>query len=127
MTASLPSILVVDDNDNYRALLSLFLSEYACVVRQARDGEEAVELYAQSDYALVIMDVIMPLMDGVDAIAAIRNMERKKMTKCAIIVLSAEDSDDTWQDCRTAGADRMLIKPVEKMSLLGTVEEMLGG
>lgn len=121
------SILVVDDNEDFRALLRLHLRALPCIVSEARDGEEAVELYEKHDYDLIVMDVIMPLMDGVDAIAAIRKQEAADGRRSSIVALSGEDSEETGRDCLAAGADRVLIKPIDRKTLLGAVKEMLGG
>lgn len=126
MSQSPFSVLVVDDSEDYRALLCLYLRKLQCTVAEARDGEEAVEMFAETRFDIIFMDVIMPLMDGVDAIAAIRGMENGDGKPAAIVALSGEDSEETGQDCLEAGADRMLVKPVSSKVLFETVKEMLG-
>jgi len=91
---------------------------------EAADGEEAVELFEVGSYDLVVMDIIMPLMDGVDAINAIRKLESGK-TVTPILALTVERSVETGLDCLSAGADRMLLKPVARMGLLRTVCDLL--
>lgn len=127
MSDSTFSILVVDDSEDYRSLLCLFLRQLPCTIHEARDGEEAVEMFAETSFDLILMDVIMPLMDGVDAISEIRKIEDGSNGHVPIVALSGEDSQETGEDCLKAGADRMLLKPVPKDVLLGTIKEMLGG
>lgn len=127
MHESLYSILLVDDSPNYRALLSLYLGDIQCEVTEAQDGEEAVELYARKRFDLVIMDIIMPLMDGVDAIRAIRRLERERgLPPVPILALSGEDSLENSVDSMGAGADRMLAKLVDHDGAVALVREMLG-
>jgi len=121
------SILLVDDSPGYRELLSHYLSDMPCAITLAEDGEEAVELFTDNKYDLVIMDIIMPLMDGVDAIRAIRKLEMARGTQpVPILALSGEDSLETSVDTMGAGANRMLGKLVDPKGAVTTVCEMLG-
>lgn len=121
------AILVTDDSPDFRSLLSLYLEELNADVVHARDGEEAVELCEARRFDLIIMDIIMPLMDGVDAIRDIRRMEvRKRWSKTPILAISGEDSVETGVDAMDAGATRMLVKPVRQDGLLSSVRELLG-
>lgn len=116
------SLLIVDDSEDFRTLLKAYLRDFPFRIDEAVDGEDAVELFERNAYDLVIMDIIMPLMDGVDAIAAIRNMEARRVAGHAwIIALTAEDSVETGVDCLEAGADRILMKPVSRMGLTEAV------
>lgn len=117
---------MVDDSEDYRALLKVYLKDLPCTVDEACDGEEAVELFDRGQYDLVIMDIIMPLMDGVEAIAAIRKIEgRRGDRKTPVLSLSAEGSVETGLDCLQAGADRMVLKPVSRHGLVAAVCELL--
>jgi len=120
------SILIADDSEDYRLLIRHFLKSLPCTVDEARDGEEAVELFAQGHYDIVLMDIIMPLMDGVEAIAAIRKIESERGGEpTPVLSLSAEKSVDSGVDCIRAGADRLLIKPASRRGLLEAVCELL--
>lgn len=116
------SLLIVDDSEDFRSLLKVYLKNIFCTVDEAGDGEDGVELFEQGQYDLVIMDIIMPLMDGVDAICAIREIETTQhRVRIPIIALSGEDSVETGVECLRAGADRMLLKPVSRKGLLEAV------
>lgn len=120
------SILIVDDSDASRALLREYLKALPCTVDEACDGEDAVEFFSRGRYDIVLMDIIMPLMDGVDAIAAIREIEQERgVNSIPILSLSAESSVATGVDCMKAGADRLLIKPVTRRGLVTAVCELL--
>jgi len=121
------SILVVDDSEDYRNLVCHYLSDFPCTISQAQDGEDAVELFARGQFDLVIMDIIMPLMDGVDAIAAIReNESQRDVAPTPILALSGEKSAETGRDCIKAGSNTILIKPVSRQELVGTVCSLVG-
>jgi len=121
------AILVVDDSRDFRNLLSNYLAQLPCDVVYAHDGEDAVALCESRRFDLIIMDIIMPLMDGVDAIRAIRRQEvRKRRPKTPILALSAESSIQTGVDSMDAGATRMLVKPVTCHGFLEIVRDMFG-
>jgi len=121
------SILVADDSPDFRNLLCLYLEGLDADVVHARDGEEAVELCEERRFDLIIMDIIMPLMDGVDAIRDIRRLEvNRGWKRTPILAISGEDSVETGVDAMDAGATRMLGKPVAREGLLATVRELLG-
>jgi len=120
------SILVVDDCKEERDLVRLYLKDIPCVIDEACDGEDAVEKFLQGSYDIVLMDIIMPLMDGVEAISAIREIELKQGQKhTPMLSLSGEQSVATSLDCMKAGVDRMLIKPFSRQGLLDVVCELL--
>ncbi len=120
------SILVVDDSESFRDLVGTYLASLPCELTHARDGEDAVELCEDRRFDLIIMDIIMPLMDGVEAIRAIRKMEvRMGLSKTPTLALSGEDSVETGVDSMDAGATRMLLKPVSRQGLTDTVMELL--
>lgn len=126
MVSRSPSILVVDDSEDFRSLVSNYLRELDCVLSYASDGEDALEMYEACRPDLVVMDIIMPLMDGVDAIRGIRELELAKgLEKVPILAVSAEDSVETVADSMDAGATRMLHKPFGRAPLVETVRELL--
>lgn len=127
MTPSNCSLLIVDDSEDYLNLLYRYLDGLGCTITVARDGEDAVELCEHKQFDLIIMDIIMPLMDGVDAIRAIRRMEAQtRRHPIPILALSGEGSLQTGVDSMDAGATRMLVKPITRQELCATVREMMG-
>tara|TARA_B100000683_G_scaffold272604_1_gene316196 strand:- start:3139 stop:3639 length:501 start_codon:yes stop_codon:yes gene_type:complete len=121
------SILIVDDSEDFLNLLLTYLDDTGCTVAVARDGEDAVDLCERKRFDLIIMDIIMPLMDGVDAIRAIRRMEAQtRRSPTPILAISGEGSLQTGVDSMDAGATRMLVKPITGQDLQSTVMEMMG-
>ncbi|MDC0335996.1 response regulator [Pseudodesulfovibrio sp.] len=126
MSQSQYSILVVDDSQEYLNMVSHYLAELPCSVTLASDGKEGVELFSEGDFDLVIMDIIMPGMDGVEAMETIRKLETQwSSPPVPILSLSIESSVETAVQCINAGATRMIIKPVSQRGLHDAVCELL--
>jgi len=108
-------ILIVDDNKNNRMILDLLLEDYMdenegveFEVEEACDGLEAVELCREKDFDLVLMDIMMPNMDGIEATKIIRNEHKKIM----IIAVSAVDDSERQKHIISNGAEDYISKPV---------------
>ena len=121
-------LLVVDDNDTERKILSENLAGYGFDVMAARSGAEALELIetaAPGGFALALVDWKMPGMDGLETARRVRELS-KKMPVPAVIIVSAYDPDVIRESAREAGVRHVLAKPVTPSTLLETVMETLG-
>lgn len=112
-------ILLVDDEEDIRELEKLLLTPYADEIIEAGNGHEAVELVDES-VALVIMDRMMPKMDGVDAVKEIR-----KKSDVPILFLSAKGQEYDKIIGYSAGADDYLVKPFSPQELQMKVQAVL--
>lgn len=107
-------ILIVDDNENNRILLQALLDEYAqentieMAIDEATNGIEAVALAAEQAYDLILMDVMMPIMDGIEATRLIRAQDPKVM----IIAVSAVDDTGRQKEILGHGAEDYISKPI---------------
>jgi len=130
--AALPSlrgcrILVAEDNDLNRQIAVYLLEDAGVQVVQARDGREAVETFAASkpgELDAVLMDVMMPVMDGLDATRAIRAMERPDAA-LPIIAMTANLFDEDVAACLEAGMDGHIPKPLDAAQMLRTIVECI--
>jgi CheY-like chemotaxis protein len=105
-------VLLVEDYDASRGFMSFLLSTEGCQVIEAVNGVEAVELAKSESPDLILMDLFMPQLDGVQATAAIRNDQATR--DIPIIIISAHlDSGDWRVKAKDAGADDCLDKPVD--------------
>lgn len=120
------SILVVDDDESNRFLIDLYLKDAETQIDVANNGREACELAQNKSYALILMDMYMPIMDGFKATAQIRNMTDSDSCNARIIALTASSSRDVAAQCIQVGCDAVLVKPISKTVLLETIAELLG-
>ncbi|KIL39778.1 Fis family transcriptional regulator [Gordoniibacillus kamchatkensis] len=116
------SIVVVDDDPIIRMDIREMLEEAGYFVAgEARNGEEAVALVARLRPALVIMDVKMPVMDGIKASRIIRSMREDT----SILLLTAYSQRELVMDARQAGVTAYLVKPVSEQNVIPAVEMAL--
>ncbi len=121
-----PRILVVDDEALNRAAVALMLEPFSADVVEAEDGEQAVSLFADMHFDLVIMDVEMPGMDGRSAVRAIRYLEREEVRRrTPIFMLTGKAGPDQERVSIGAGADLHIVKPVTEARLAAVVSTAL--
>ncbi len=106
-----PRVLVADDNDVNRMIAGTLLRQLGCAVELAANGAEALEAARGSGFALVLMDVSMPVMNGLDATRAIRRIERETGRRTPIVALTAHALEEHLDHCLDAGMDARLVKP----------------
>ncbi|MHA1760623.1 MAG: response regulator [Candidatus Heimdallarchaeota archaeon] len=110
-------ILIVDDNDDLRGVFRLLLKEYEIV--EASNGIEALDCYKESKPSLVLMDVLMPEMDGITATKKILEMD----PSAQIIAITAYST--RANEILDAGALDVLKKPIRKVELLKKINEYI--
>jgi PAS domain S-box-containing protein len=116
------SILVVEDYPPNQEVATMHLSGAGHTVALANHGREAVEKCEKQHFDLVLMDVQMPVMDGYAAARAIRRSTTANHD-VPIVALTANADADTERQCREAGMDDVLAKPIRRLPLLGAVEK----
>lgn len=114
-------VLLVEDNDLNAEIAQFTLSRAGAVVTHAKDGESAVEAFAAStpyEYDVVLMDIMMPGIDGLEATRRIRALDREDAVTTPIIAVSANAFADDRRLSREAGMDAHLSKPVSSQELV---------
>ena len=114
-------VLLVEDNDLNAEIAQFTLSRAGAVVTHAKDGESAVEAFAASaphEYDVVLMDIMMPGIDGLEATRQIRALDREDAATTPIIAVSANAFADDRRLSREAGMDAHLSKPVSSQELV---------
>jgi CheY-like chemotaxis protein len=115
--------LVVDDDDVSKTLAERQLTELGLQCDFASDGEEALDAVRVTDYDLILMDVMMPGMNGLEATSHIRELElRQGKKRVPIIAMTAIGDED---DALRAGMDDFLRKPVMRDELHAVVAKWL--
>jgi PAS domain S-box-containing protein len=110
-------VLLVDDSAANRDVAASFLRGVGHTVIEATDGEEAVHLDAIQDFDIVLMDMHMPGMDGLEAVRAIRRLDGAR-GRVPVIAVTAHVLDSQWSTWRAAGIDEYLAKPYDRTELL---------
>ena len=114
-------ILIAEDNDSNFILMTYILKKYYQFER-AKNGQEAVEMVDKGEYDIVLMDIKMPIMDGLEATKAIK----AKLPDLPIIALTANAFDSDRQLALEAGCNDFLSKPVSSEVCLQTIRKFIG-
>jgi DNA-binding NtrC family response regulator len=116
-----PTILLVDDDPNHSEALAKTLEQAGYRVRTAGDGHEALNLLGQEPVDLVITDLRMPRMHGLDLLRSIQAMS----PEVAVIVLTAHGEWTTYLNAMNSGAVDYLNKPARRQDILMTIRKAL--
>lgn len=123
-TEEVVSILIAEDDNVNRTVLSRIIKEKGYFVDTARDGLEALELFNKNQYDLILMDIQMPLIDGVEVTKRIRKLEGKG-THIPIVAITAFALRGDRERFISMGMDDYIAKPVKIENLLDTIERNL--
>ncbi len=116
-------ILVVDDDPDIRTLIRLTLESFGYAVREAGDGMEALDALHERAPDAMVLDVMMPKMDGYGVLRTMRQREMAPQTKVLMLTCKTDEKDFLrgWE----LGADDYRTKPFEPMELAEYVQELL--
>jgi hypothetical protein len=117
-------VLLVEDNPVNQMVASIMLRKWGHTVETAENGERAVALVAAQTWDLVLMDVQMPVMGGMEASRLIRSQEAPG-TRVPIIAMTANAMDSDRDDCLAAGMDAHLAKPFSAQTLQGLMDRFV--
>lgn len=119
-------VLLVDDHPTNQRVVEAMLRAFDCEIVTAADGAQAVAAFESGSFDFVLMDMSMPVMDGVAATSAIRALERQASARrTPIAMLTAHGSDQHRREAQDAGADFHIVKPVTPVSLLAGLEKAI--
>jgi CheY-like chemotaxis protein len=120
-------LLLAEDNPVIRMAVTRMLENHGHQVVSAADGEEALAAWERERFDLVLMDVMMPVLDGFAATATIRERERQRNGHVPIIALTAHAMRGDRERCLAAGMDAYLSKPLKPEVLFETIEQLVAG
>ena len=113
-------ILIADDEADIRKILRLLLEKKGYTVSEASNGQSAIEMARSGDIDLIIMDIMMPYLSGIDATAAIR-----EFSTVPILFLTAKSLDSDKESAYISGGDDYIVKPFSSTELLLKVESLI--
>ncbi|MDX8290309.1 response regulator [Metabacillus indicus] len=116
-------ILLAEDEEVLRMLITDTLEDLGHQIDEASDGEEAYRLIQQHEYELIILDYMMPVYTGMELIKKIK--KHPKQSEAKVMMLSAKSQAADQQSVLKAGADEFVSKPFSPLILLDKVEEIL--
>lgn len=116
-------VLIADDSDFMRNLLREILEDDFQIVGEAENGVEAVELYEETHPDLVMMDIVMPIKDGIKATAEINESD----PSANVIMCTSVGQEEKMKRAIKAGAEGYITKPFQKPSVLDAVENVVSG
>ncbi len=113
-------ILIVDDESDIRKIVRLLLQSKGYLVEEAFNGTVAVEAIKSGEFDLIIMDIMMPQMSGIEATEEIR-----RLTMAPVLFLTAKSLDSDKESAYLSGGDDYLVKPFSSVELILKVESLL--
>jgi CheY-like chemotaxis protein len=119
------TVLVVDDDPSIRALIRLYLEGAGYAVTEAADGRRGMRILSEAAVDLVILDIFMPEMDGLEVLQELREHCRA----CKVMAISggsAKVGMDLLGHATIFGADSVLEKPFDESTLIAKVEDLIG-
>lgn len=123
-------VLLVEDNALNREIATELLQRQGMYIDTAVNGKDGLEKYEQSPvngYDVILMDIRMPVMNGLDSAKAIRNCTREDAKKIPIIALTANAFEDDVQECQRAGMNAHIAKPIEPDVMFHTIATAIQG
>lgn len=113
-------ILIVDDSQTIRKSLRDILEKHNyTIVGEAGSGTEAIKLFTSLSPDMVMLDIIMPQLGGVETLRMLRSLNKN----VKIIMVSALDSLDRVKECLKAGANHYILKPFEEAKVIAVIEK----
>jgi len=119
-------VLVVDDNEINRVVAVEMLNSLGMQIDTALDGKQAVKMVQEKKYDLIFMDHQMPIMDGIEAIKAIRSLEGEYYKEVPVIALTANTAKEQQEEYIQAGMSDYLGKPMDMAELYEKVRKWIG-
>ena len=123
MTSHLYSLLVVDDNEMNRDLLTRRLERQGYQVTVAVDGLQALEILDQADFDLILLDIMLPVMNGYQVLEHLKADE--SLSQVPVIIATSLDEADGKAKCLALGAEDYLTKPFNPVVLKSRISDCL--
>jgi CheY-like chemotaxis protein len=116
-------ILLAEDDPMIRKIFTIMLAKQGWQAETAKSGKEAVEKSAGGNFDIILMDLQMPEMSGIEATRAIRERELQEGKRTYIIGLTAHGHLEVHKECLASGMDKVLTKPIQMKDLILALED----
>jgi CheY-like chemotaxis protein len=120
------TFLLVEDNAINQEIAAAILNELGAEVDVADNGEEGLDAFLHKDYSLILMDIRMPIMDGLDAARAIRSSGKADAKTVPIIAMTANVMKEDREESDKAGMNGHISKPIDLAELKNTIYAVIG-
>lgn len=120
------TILVAEDDEDNRQIMRLLLEMRGYAVLEAADGQTAVEVARRARPDVILMDLRMPVLNGLAATRAIRQSDDARLSRVPVVALSAYDPSQHRNVAAAAGCNEYIVKPVDYDRLERLIEALLG-
>ncbi|WP_436901726.1 chemotaxis protein CheY [Halovenus halobia] len=114
-------VLIADDSEFMRNLLREILEENHTIVGEVENGVEAVEVFKEEQPDLVMMDIVMPIRDGIEATDEIKNTD----PSANVIMCTSVGQEEKMKEAVKAGADGYITKPFQKPSVMEAIQDVV--
>ena len=118
-------VLLVEDHDINRKLAEIMLQRMGCHYATAQDGQEALDRMAGEHFDVVLMDVMMPVMDGITALRHLREREAQMGGRTMVLMVTAHAMTGDRERFLAAGADGYVSKPMSQQALQAEIERVM--
>ena len=125
MAQEIQNVLVVDDNQDVRDLVVLFLSSDGFHVFSASNGEDALAILKSNPIDLVLLDVMMPGKSGIQVLSEIRTHSSKTVREIPVMMITAKSSTEDIDEALAAGANSYVVKPFRATTIREKVRSIL--
>jgi CheY-like chemotaxis protein len=116
------SILIAEDSESNQNLLALYFKKTACILDFADNGRQAVDKFKTNRYDVVLMDIFMPVMDGLEATRIIRSFEKDNdRPAIPVVAVTASTFEEDRQQALNPGCTDFLAKPIRKTDMFECV------
>lgn len=116
------NFLIVDDIFMNRLLLKAIIQDLCGEIKEAANGKEAIDIIKNENIDIILMDIEMPVMNGVETTKYIRNEMSYPKNTLPIIALTAHNPDDFFESYHNAGFNKLLTKPYSFKKILSAIE-----
>jgi len=118
--------LLVEDSEVFRTIIKLYLGQTVSVVLEADDGDTALKAMSENAVDLVVSDLSMPRMNGIELLKQIRSSPDRRVRSMPFVLLTAKRDSALIDEARRAGVSEFVHKPVKPSALKDVLQRVLG-